>query len=104
MTKLFVTNIHYRVVESDLLNLFGRAGYITGVKLVRDRWGRSKGFAFIDMGDRETAERAIDMLDQSDFRGRLIRVYFARKRGEDGEEGYTENIGIDRSVGTDQQG
>jgi RNA recognition motif-containing protein len=44
--------------------------------------GRSRGFAFIEMGSQEDAEKAIQMFHSKDFQGRPLTVNEARPREE----------------------
>jgi RNA recognition motif-containing protein len=44
--------------------------------------GRSRGFAFMEMGSQEDATKAIGMFHQKDFQGRALTVNEARPREE----------------------
>jgi cold-inducible RNA-binding protein len=44
--------------------------------------GRSRGFAFIEMGSQEDALKAIEMFHSKDFQGRPLTVNEARPREE----------------------
>ena len=44
--------------------------------------GRSRGFAFVEMGSKEDAEKAIQMFHSKDFQGRPLTVNEARPREE----------------------
>jgi RNA recognition motif-containing protein len=63
-TKLYVGNLPYETTETDLQTLFGAAGQVSTVNIVRDRaTGQARGFAFVEMTDAEGAQRAISELD-----------------------------------------
>src|SRR5256714_8411232 len=80
-TKLFVGNLPFTVTENDLQDHFAQAGTVVGVNIMQDRsTGRSRGFAFIEMGSQEDATKAISMLHQKDFQGRALTVNEARPR------------------------
>ena len=58
--KLYVGNLPYETGETDLQELFERAGVVESVNVVRDRdTGRARGFAFVEMGSDEDAQKAI---------------------------------------------
>jgi len=44
--------------------------------------GRSRGFAFVEYGSAEDAQKAIDQFHDKDFQGRKITVNIARPREE----------------------
>lgn len=78
-TKLYVGNLPYETTESDLQTLFGGAGQVSTVNIVRDRTtGQARGFAFVEMNDVEGAQRAIAELDQHQMGGRSLTVNEAK--------------------------
>ncbi len=81
--QIYVGNLAYRMREDALRELFEQFGEVTDVKIIKDRLtGRSKGFGFVEMTDKEEAEKAIQKLDGSEVEGRNIRVNVARPRRE----------------------
>src|SRR5205809_6485111 len=86
-TKLFVGNLPFTVTENDLQDHFAQAGPVIAVNIMQDRaTGRSRGFAFIEMGSQEDATKAISMFHQKDFQGRPLTLNEARRR-EDRPQG-----------------
>ena len=82
-TKLFVGNLPFTTTENDLQDHFAQAGAVIAVNVMQDRaTGRSRGFAFIEMGSQEDANKAISMFHQKDFQGRPLTVNEARPREE----------------------
>ena len=82
-SKLFVGNLPFNATENDLQDYFAQAGAVVGVNIMQDRaTGRSRGFAFIEMGSQEDATKAIGMFHQKDFQGRPLTVNEARPREE----------------------
>jgi RNA recognition motif-containing protein len=82
-TKLYVGNLSYEVTEEQLKELFSGAGTVVSVNLITDRHsGRSKGFAFVEMGSDDDAKAAIEKLNGTDFEGRKLNVNEARPREE----------------------
>jgi RNA recognition motif-containing protein len=79
--KLFVGNLPYTTGETDLQDLFARAGTVDTVKVMRDMaTGRARGFAFVEMSTEEEARRAIDQLNNFQLDGRGLTVNEARPK------------------------
>ena len=85
-SRLFVGNIPYATTEQDLRELFGRSGgKVASARVVTDLdTGRSRGYAFVEMGSAEEAEKAIRELHNLNLNGRTIVVAEARPRAEGG--------------------
>ena len=82
-TKLFVGNLTYNTTENELQDHFAQAGTVISVNIMQDRaTGRSRGFAFIEMGSQAEANKAIELFHQKDFQGRPLTVNEARPREE----------------------
>ena len=65
--KLFVGNLPYETMEQDLESLFGQAGQVETVTVMRDRMtGRPRGFAFVSMASDEEADKAVANAKSSD--------------------------------------
>ena len=81
-TRLFVGNLSYRVTEPELREVFEEGGRnVVEVKVVTDRdTGRSRGFAFVEMGSDDHATQAIQALNGREVSGRPINVGEARAR------------------------
>jgi RNA recognition motif-containing protein len=81
-TRLFVGNLSYRVTEPELREVFEEGGRnVVEVKIVTDRdTGRSRGFAFVEMGSDDHASQAIQTLNGREVSGRPINVGEARAR------------------------
>lgn len=81
--QIYVGNISYGMREDTLKDLFEQYGEVTSVKIVKDRMtGRSRGFGFVEMADKDEAEKAIEALNGTDVDGRNLRVNVARSRRE----------------------
>ena len=86
--KLYVGNLPYEVGESDLQTLFGAAGTVETVNVMRDMaTGRARGFAFIEMSTDEEAQKAITQFNEYSMGGRNLTVNEARPKREDGPRG-----------------
>ena len=77
--KLFVGNLPYETAENDLESLFGQAGTVETVTVMRDRMtGRARGFAFVEMSSDDEAQKAITQLNGHQLGGRALTVNEAR--------------------------
>ena len=82
-TRLYVGNLSYNSIESDIEDLFGQAGTVVKCELMLDKFtSRSRGFAFVDMSTVEEANQAVNMLNEKDLDGRSLRVNIAKPREE----------------------
>lgn len=80
-TKLFVGKLSYDTTEAKLNEVFAEFGEVTSCAVIMDRdTGRSKGFAFVEMADEESANKAIAALDGKDLDGRTVVVNVAKPR------------------------
>ena len=80
--KIYVGNLSYQTTEGDLTTLFEQVGQVESVNVITDRdTGRSKGFAFVEMGN-EDADKAITQLNGTEVNGRTLTVNEARPREE----------------------
>jgi len=81
--RLFVGNLSYKTTENDLQEYFGQAGAVTSVNLMLDKaTGKSRGFAFIEFGSAEEANKAVEQCHNKEFQGRTLTVNIARPREE----------------------
>ena len=73
--KIYVGNLSYNTTEAGLNDLFQAHGKVVSVKVITDRdSGRSKGFAFVEMGTEDEARSAIAALNGVDLDGRQLKV------------------------------
>ena len=88
MTNIFVGNLSYQITESELEAAFAPYGTVERASVVRDRdTGQARGFAFVEMTNKEEALKAIQALDGQELNGRAIKVNEARPREERGGGG-----------------
>ena len=86
--KLYVGNLPYSADEQALQELFGSAGTVETVSVMRDMaTGRARGFAFVEMASDEDAQKAISLLNDKDFGGRNLMVNEARPKPAGGGGG-----------------
>jgi cold-inducible RNA-binding protein len=87
--KIFVGNFSFSTTEDDLRTLFSPFGNIDTISVITDRTtGRSRGFGFVEMGDRGQAEKAIEALNGKEFGGRSLNINEARPKTEGGGSGF----------------
>ena len=80
-TKLFVGNLSFNTTEGDILELFKQAGNVTSCELIVDKFtNKSRGFAFVEMGSQEEAQKAITQFNGKELDGRALTVNEARPR------------------------
>lgn len=81
-TRLFVGNLSFRTTEEQLSAHLASSGRrVERVQLMIDReTGRSRGFAFVEMGNAEDAAAVVAGLDGRDLDGRQVRISEARER------------------------
>jgi RNA recognition motif-containing protein len=81
--NIYVGNLPFGASEDQLKDLFEAYGRVDSAKIVSDRFtGRSRGFGFVEMAEREEGLKAIKELDSKDWQGRALKVNEARPREE----------------------
>src|SRR5207248_5457310 len=96
--NIYVGNLVWDATADDLLALFQGFGAVARAQVITDReTGRSRGFGFVEMDNDEEAQRAIDGLNGSPFKGRPLTVNEARPRDDRGAAGGAGSGGGGRS-------
>jgi RNA recognition motif-containing protein len=86
--KRFVGNVSHETTDADLRSAFEKYGQVEQAEVVKDRYsGDPRGFAFVEMPNKNEAIAAIRELNGSDLKGRPIRVDEARPRDSGGGSG-----------------
>jgi RNA recognition motif-containing protein len=86
--KLYVGNLSFQTSSDDLRDLFAQAGTVETANVVEDRdTGRSRGFGFVEMANKEEGEAAIAQFNGKEFNGRNLTVNEARPREDRGGRG-----------------
>jgi len=81
--NIFTGSLSYDLTENALKELFEEFGEVTSCKIITDRdTGRSKGFGFVEMSDKASAQEAIEQLNGKTVEGRDLVVNEARPREE----------------------
>lgn len=78
---IYVGNLSFEAEREDLVDLFAQYGEVRQCSLPLDReTGRKRGFAFVELADAESEQKAIDDLQDVEWMGRMIRVNKATPR------------------------
>ena len=85
-TNIYVKNIDLEATETEFEDLFKKYGSITSATLSKDSEGKSRGFGFVNFEDHEAAAKAVEELNDSDFKGKKLYVGRAQKKYEREEE------------------
>lgn len=86
--NIYVGNLTWDVTTDDLYALFQEFGNVKQAQVISDReTGRSRGFGFVEMENDGEAQKAIEALNNNDFRGRALTVNEAKPREDRGGGG-----------------
>lgn len=100
MTNIFVGNLSFDITQGDLESTFGQYGAVERVHIVTDRdSGQPRGFAFVEMTERQAAQTAIEQLNGTELRGRAMNVNEARPKTESGGGGFNRGRGGSKQGG-----
>ncbi|EFJ22830.1 hypothetical protein SELMODRAFT_169951 [Selaginella moellendorffii] len=73
-SEVFIGGVTRDTNEDDLRELCSPCGEIFEVRILKDKeTGNNKGYAFVTYTNRETAEKAIETLANSELKGRKLR-------------------------------
>jgi RNA recognition motif-containing protein len=79
--KLYVGNLPYQTGETELTELFSKAGTVESARIMRDMaTGRARGFGFVEMATDDEAQKAITELNEHQLDGRKLVVNEARPK------------------------
>lgn len=73
--RVYFDNIDSSVTRDDLREFFSRAGQVTGVLLLTDSEGKSRGFGCVDMARADDAVYAIKWLKRGEIKGTKIHIH-----------------------------
>ncbi len=81
MMNIYVGNLSYECLDSDLRDAFGAHGQVESARVISDKFtGRSRGFGFVEMPNDTEAKAAIEALNGAELKGREIKVNEARPK------------------------
>jgi len=73
--KLYVGNISYSATSDEIKNLIADIAEVASVHIFED-----KGFGFVEFNTNEDAEKVLNELNGKDFKGRPLKIDFARPK------------------------
>ena len=77
--NIYVGNLAFEVTEDELRAAFQTHGTVDSATIIKDKFtGQSRGFGFVEMPVKEEGEAAINGLNESDLKGRPLKVNEAR--------------------------
>jgi RNA recognition motif-containing protein len=82
-TKLYVGNLSPNTTQAQIQDLFKASGNVVSCNLIMDKaTGKSKGFAFVEMGSEAEAAKAMADCNGKELDGRALKVNEAKPREE----------------------
>ncbi len=79
--NIFVGNLSRNVTDSELREAFVAHGEVASAQVIKEKFtGESRGFGFVEMPNKEEADKAIAALNGKDLKGRTMTVNEARPR------------------------
>lgn len=83
--NIYVGNLSFNSSEQDLAELFGQYGPVISAKIISDQFtGKSRGFGFVEMQNREEGLVAVKELDSKEVGGRALKVNEAKPKSSGG--------------------
>jgi len=77
--EIYVGNLSYDMTEDQLRKEFEAYGKVGSARLITNRYnGKSKGFGFVQMPNREEADKAVAALNDKDILGRKMKCNEAK--------------------------
>lgn len=85
-TNIYVKNIDTEVPDEEFRDIFEKFGEITSATLSRDPDGKSRGFGFVNYSTHESAQAAVEEMNDKEVRSQKLYVGRAQKKHEREEE------------------
>lgn len=81
---IYVGNLAYSTTDEGLRAQFAAYGTVSSARVCTDRMtGRSRGFGFVEMPNREEAQAAVDAINGKEVDGRPLRVNESQPKPRD---------------------
>ncbi len=78
--NIYVGNLSWELKEDELKVAFEEFGEVISATIIMDRFsGKSRGFGFVEMPNKEEADAAISGMNEKEISGRKIKVNEARR-------------------------
>ena len=79
--NIYVGNLSRDLTESELREAFAAFGEVSSASIIKDKFsGESRGFGFVEMPNKDEADKAIAGVNGKDLKGRTASVNEARPR------------------------
>lgn len=85
-TNCYVKNLDHEINDEEFREIFEKFGEITSASLAKDENGNSRGFGFVNFVTHEAAAKAVEELNDKDYKGQKLYVGRAQKKHEREEE------------------
>ncbi|KAJ9253269.1 hypothetical protein DTO207G8_4276 [Paecilomyces variotii] len=86
-TNVYVKNLDPETTDEEFRELFSKYGDITSATVSRDQeTGKSRGFGFVNFSTHESAQAAVDELNDKEYKSQKLYVGRAQKKHEREEE------------------
>lgn len=73
--NIYIGNLSADATEDDLQNAFGAFGRVSSVKVIKDKFsGNPLGFAFVEMPGHKQALQAVEVLNRTRIKDRVVMV------------------------------
>lgn len=98
-SRLFVGSLPYRFTEGQLLSLFAPFGRIVSLRIMHNRWGKSRGLGFVEFDNPDSAVKAKSALHNYYLEDRSIIVDFSKPdplNTPEGQQRHREALGRKR--------
>ncbi|XP_075501738.1 polyadenylate-binding protein 2-like [Primulina tabacum] len=80
VTSLYVGDLDANVTDSQLYDLFSQVGDVVSVRVCRDLTSRhSLGYGYVNYGNPQDAERAVEELNFTPLNGKPIRIMYSHR-------------------------
>jgi cold-inducible RNA-binding protein len=81
--NIYVGNLSFTTTEADIKEAFQAFGEVSSCNVIMDKYsGQSRGFGFVEMPNKEEAQKAISAMNGKDLKGRTLKVNEAKARTE----------------------
>lgn len=85
-TNVYIKNIIPEIEDEEFRLMFEKFGEITSATLSRDQEGKSRGFGFVNYSTHDSAQAAVDEMNDKEYKGQKLYVGRAQKKHEREEE------------------
>lgn len=83
--NIYIGNLSSNTTEDQLHQAFESYGEVSTVNIIKDKYsGEPRGFAFVEMSDKNEALAAISGLNGQEINGRSMSVNEAKPRPQSG--------------------